>query len=358
MDLLTLKKKFAFSGKARAKFYLAMASKMENGNDRIKHLESQRNRAIQRMGPKSGRALLLEEFTQGLKSGTKMDQVFEPYISPAETMLLSAGEQSGSQVLVLRLAAKLTGVRKGIRGAVLSNSAQPIGLLAMMYALLIFIGAYEVPQLSVLSKPSTWTGGAHTLYLLSAFATSYMAWVFPVILATVIGFIIWRMPYWTGPGRIFLDNYIPPWSVNKVVEGGIWLMSFAALVRSGIGRQDAIAFQAQRSKPWLRQRLEASLALMRDGGNIGRAFHEAGFNFPSRDIIDDLEDYSESDRFDEILQNIAVEWVDSSVKRVETLMSVVKLVVTILFVGAFAWLMLNIVALSMSVGTSVTHGLG
>lgn len=352
MDISRLRMRFAFSAHVRSRFYEAMASKMENGLDRLTVLKTYRDRAVERKGLNSPEASLYGEFTSGIESGASMERVLAPYISPAETMLIEAGEKAGDQVLVLRLAARLTRLRREIRMVVLKGSAEPLVLIAFLYAMLVFIGVYLVPHLAVLSKPSTWQGMAHLLYLLSLFAASAGAWLLPIIMLALFVFTLNRLPYWCGSLRQIFDRRLPPWNIYRIIEGGTWLMSFTALVRSGIGRQEAIAFQSERAKPWLHQRLDAPLTLMREGVDIGKAFQQAGYVFPSQDVIDDIEDHAESQRFDEVLQNVAELWVASSMDRVNSMIKNLRNMVMFAFIVIFMWVMLTTVTLTLNVSSS------
>ncbi len=352
MDINRIRMRLAFSANARARFYEAMASKMENGLDRLTVLKTHRNRAVERKGLNSPEATLYGEFTSGIEAGMSMERVLAPYISPAETMLIDAGEKAGDQVLVLRLAARLTRLRQEIRMMVLKGASQPLALVVFLYAMLVFIGVYLVPRLAILSKPSTWQGMAHLLYLLSLFAASAGAWVLPVIMFALFVFALNRLPYWCGPLRQVLDHYLPPWNIYRIIEGGTWLMSFTALVRSGIGRQEAIAFQCERAQPWLHERLDSPLALMREGADIGKAFQQAGYLFPSQEVIDDIEDHADSQRFDEVLQNVAELWVASSIVKVNSMIQGLRNMVMFAFIVIFMWVMLTTVTLTMSISSA------
>jgi type II secretory pathway component PulF len=150
--------------------------------------------------------------------------------------------------------------------------------------------------------------------------------------ALLLGLSLWSLAYYTGPGRIFLDRWIPPWSIYKVIQGSTFLKNVAVQTRAGIQLFDTVNGMLSLATPWMRERLQAAMYGIEQGKNLGEALHNAGYEFPDRRSVQILRVLASRDGFDETLYNFAKRWAAGSVKRVERA-SGVLLVVAILIMG-------------------------
>ncbi len=135
-----------------------------------------------------------------------------------------------------------------------------------------------------------------------------------------------------GPVRIWLDRYTP-YSIYRIMQGSTWLIALAAMVEAGLRIEIALEQLSDSAGPWLKRRISACLAGMRSGRSMGEALARSGYEFPDREIIEDLGVYSSLSGFEEALAMLGREWLDESINQIEARMKVV-FGVSLLCVGA------------------------
>ena len=77
---------------------------------------------------------------------------------------------------------------------------------------------------------------------------------------------------------------------------------------------------------------------MRSGLNCGEALRNAGYAFPSREVIDDLCVYAEHKGFSEALKLLAAEWMEEGVETIALRMKVLNGFAIITLALVIAWL--------------------
>jgi hypothetical protein len=69
---------------------------------------------------------------------------------------------------------------------------------------------------------------------------------------------------------------------------------------------------------------------VKSGLNVGEAMRNAGYHFPSREIVEDLCVYAQYKGFGDALTTLADEWVETGVERVSVQMRVLNGVAIVL----------------------------
>lgn len=268
----------------------------------------------------------LDEWIAIYSNGERFEEAVKGWVSNDEQMLFSSAKLSDAFVKIIALMDSKAKIRKSIISGVLYPSI----LFSIALAMIYFLSTELIPSFTKISKGRIeWTGDALQLVNLSAFVQDWFVLIVAVILGAVLAFFR-SLPRWNGPLRIKVDRHAP-YSVYRTFQGSTWLISLGALVESGVRLQTALEMLAGEASPWLRIRILRALQGVNSGLNLGDAleptvYDDTRYDFPDREIIDDLATYSKHSGFSEALQMVADEWIKESVERIDIGM---KLVMTL-----------------------------
>lgn len=322
----------------RRRLWLKLAKLIDNGVQILQALESIRARRVASGSEKEPEALALDEWISAMKNGARLSRAMEDWVSLEEMMLISAGEQSGTLETALRSAARVMEARKRITGAVYAGLAYPALLIAMAIGVLFMFGFKIVPAFTSVLAGAEWHGVAQGMIWMSDFARSWLWLLVLFIIAAIIIFFT-TLERFDGPVRVQLDRYAP-YSIYRIMQGSTWLIALSAMVEAGLRIEVALEQLAENAGPWLKKRIDTCLTGMRAGRTMGDALSRAGYDFPDREIIEDLSVYSSLSGFEEALSMLGREWIDESVAQIESRMKLVFGICLIL-VGALIAFMVS-----------------
>lgn len=284
-------------------------------------------------------AICLREWERNLERGYSFSEATRGWIPTDETLLLTSSNMS-SLIVALENVGRIVVANKRIGRAVFGAIAYPLLLLVLVFGIIIMVGIYLVPPLAeVAGEGMVWTGGAASLIWLSEWAGRY--WKFIAFLFVIAMVIIWlSLPIWSGRLRAMFDKF-PPWNIYKIRVSVGWMMSMAAMVSSGVSIPDAMRVIADNANKYLRDILDKTLRHIANGDNLGNALQNTGMDFPSEELIGDLAVYSDMNDFDENLNHIANEFLEESVRKIESLSDALNTVGILLISGVIAWVVLG-----------------
>jgi len=335
MKITDLNRKFAIlqfklDAQKRIRLWRKISSLISNGVPILTAIEDMHKRAS-RKGSKHPDVIMYGEWIQLLRNGQRFSQAIVPWVSTSESMIISAGEQSGELVVSFKSSIELTHANREIRSAVSGGLAYPIILFGLAIALMWLFGTKVIPQFSrIVGADAQWTGIAAITVNLSHFTQHYLVWSL-LFVAALVWLVIYSLPRWDSPLRIKADAF-PPYSIYRLTNGAAWLISLSALIKSGVRLEQALQKLSHNSGKWMRNRIAASLAGMRAGLPLGDALDRSGYNFPDAEIIDDLQVYAKLSGFDEALSILGKEWIAEGVERIKKQMRVLNSI-AILFVA-------------------------
>ncbi|MBP9713959.1 MAG: type II secretion system F family protein [Sterolibacterium sp.] len=316
---------------ARRRLWLKLAKLIGNGVQILQAVESIRDRRIASGGKDDPETYALDAWSAAMKNGSRLSRAMDGWVTVEEMMLISAGEQSGTLESALRSAARVMEARKRISSAVYAGLAYPFVLMLMAIGVLFLFGFRIVPAFTNVMRGAEWHGLAKAMILLSDFARDWLWVAVPVVAALMVVFFT-TLSRFDGPVRIWLDRYTP-YSIYRIMQGSTWLIALAAMVEAGLRIEIALEQLSDSAGPWLKRRISACLAGMRSGRSMGEALARSGYEFPDREIIEDLGVYSSLSGFEEALAMLGREWLDESINQIEARMKVV-FGVSLLCVGA------------------------
>lgn len=360
LDIDHLLTKAAFNLRVRRRLYRKLAAMLTNGTSLLASLEEMERRATRQR--QTGLARVMRSLTASVRSGRLLGQCFAPWVSRAERLLLDAGAQSGREPETLLAAARFLEAQQRMRSMVRRALTQPIVLLFAVLVLLFIVGDYVTPKIEQVLPPNLWTGSARGLYVLSQIVDSPWVLVPLMLIVALAALVQWSLPNWAEGLRTYADR-LPPWSFYRVIQGSSWLNAFAALTEAGVSQTDALrqmlglhAGQDPReldvrhcpASPWLRVRVHATLMNMLTGADLGKALLDTGFEFPDREIIDDIATYSSLPNFEQVLNQLGTDAMQDGLERLSAQAGLLNNLALILMAALMAWITIGTIAIQQN----------
>jgi type II secretory pathway component PulF len=301
---------------------------------RIEMIESHNGRK-----PNEPFAIAMRDIQQNLERGMTFAQATYGWVPNEETLLLTSGNVS-SLLISLENIGRIVGGINRIKRALLSAVAYPLFLFVLTVAIVIMVGLYLVPPLAEAAGSSVvWRGTAASLVYVSEFAGKYWHVLAGGFLALIL--TVWiSLPIWTGRLRTLFDK-LPPWNTYKLQLSVSWLMSLSAMVAAGVSVPDAMRLLADYSNRYLSDILEETLHYISNGENLGNALAMTGKDFPNEEIIGDLMIYADMNDFAKNLSQIANDYMEESVRKMESISSVLNSVGIIIVSIVIGWVVMG-----------------
>ena len=301
---------------------------------RIEMIESHDGRK-----PNEPFAIAMRDIQQNLERGMTFAQATADWVPSDETLLLTSGNVSSLLISLENIGRVVGGINR-IKRAMWSAIAYPLFLFALTIAIIIMVGLYLVPPLAEAAGSAVvWRGSAASLVWVSEIAGKYWHVITGGFFMLII--LIWlSLPVWTGRLRTLFDKF-PPWNTYKLQLSVGWLMSLSSLVASGVSVPDAIRLLADYSNRYLSNILEETLHYIANGENLGSALALTGKNFPSEEIIGDLVIYADMNDFAQNLNQIANNYMEESVRKMESISSVLNSIGIILVSIIIGWVVMG-----------------
>lgn len=322
---------------ARLRLYRKMAKMLANGLPLLKILEELRERAsFEGRKPNEPMAIVLDDCRRMVQNGRMLSEGLEWWIPRTEQMIIMAGEQSGRLENTLMAVIEVVQAGKKIKNVVLAGVTYPIAIFALIIAYIYVFGTRVIPQFARMVDPTSWHGAAKSLYVMSVLVQDWMPYLILAVLGA-IAIVLASMPRWRGNTRVFIDRFAP-FSIYRLIVGSSFLMAFSALQFAGITVEKSLVRLSDLAQPWLRERLDGALLGVKSGLNCGEALRNAGYGFPSKEVVDDLCVYAEYKGFAEALKILADEWMEDGVETVSTHMKILNGVAIVLLAIVIGWL--------------------
>ena len=297
-------------------------------------------------------AIVMREWQKNLERGMSFSDATRGWVPPEETLLVTSGNLSDLVVALENVSRVVDGTQR-IKRAMFSAIAYPLFLLLLTFGIIMLVGIYLVPPLAEIAGDNmVWRGMAASLIWLSEFSIKYW-FVFLIVFFAIIGIVWISLPNWTGRLRTFFDK-LPPWNVYKIQMSVGWLMSLSSMVAAGITMPDAMRMLADTSNKYLRDILEDTLHYIANGDNLGRALNNTGRNFPNEEIIGDLAIYADMNAFDENLSRVANDYLEESVRRMESISNVMNSIGILLVSAIIAWVVLGTFQMQDQITSALT----
>ncbi|MBO1326271.1 hypothetical protein K2X14_14225 [Acetobacter sp. TBRC 12305] len=338
-----------FSQRTRLKVYAKLAVKIEQGEPIERTLLREAARRAKRRQPATAR--VLRQIEERIRAeALALPFAIRPFVPADEFLMLRAGDQASDLPGALRRICDTKERTQRIMAAVRKISGAPLGYIAINIGFIAYLAAKVFPSLQTLSEQNhTQSVSLRTMILISHYATVPVAILGLVLLVLMIALVIYSLPRLTGRARLYLE-YLPPWSTYRDVQAYLWITGFISYLMIGTPDTEALKIQMYEASPWLRERLSKFESLMiRESLPLPAAMEEAGFRFPSADIIDDIDESWGGEADYERILSLSKSWiVDIEERAVEqaTAIKILATTITILISG-------YILVLGTSIGTEM-----
>lgn len=306
----------------RRRLWLKLSKLIANGVPILTGLESMWKRRLAAHGKSDAQAMALGTWISGMNNGKRLSQVIDGWVGDVERMLIAAGENTGTIDKTLLSATRVMEARSEIKMSVIKGLIYPIVLLCLAFGVLYIFGFKVVPEFTKIVSGDRFTGAARFLVVLSDFTRNWIFVLAGTAIAAVVAFSL-SLNRWDGRLRIRLDRY-PPYSVFRMVVGSTWLIGLSSMLEAGVRVESAMQQLSDLSGKWLKARIQSAMLGMRSGLTMGDALHRSGYEFPDREIIDDLGVYSALAGFDEAIATIGREWLTESVTAIKARMAAIS----------------------------------
>lgn len=340
LELLYAKMMFRTNTEKRMAICRKLASLLRNdftlidALERLEMIESKNGTK-----PNEPFAIVMRQWQKNLERGMSFSEATKGWVPPEETLLVTSGNLSNLVVALENVGRVVDGTQR-IKRAMTTAVAYPIFLLALTFGIIIMVGLYLVPPLAeIAGNDMIWRGSARSLIWLSDISINYWH-IILMLFASGVAIIWLSMPNWSGRARILFDK-LPPWSVYKIQVSVGWLMSLAAMVSAGVTIPDAIRMLADNANRYLRKTLDITLRYIANGDNLGTALTRAKRNFPDDEIIGDLTIYADMNDFDENLTQVANDYLNESVRKMEKISNILNSAGILLVSAIIAWVVLG-----------------
>lgn len=338
LELAYAKLAFKMSSDDRRRVWRKLGKLLKNNVPIKLALETIRRPLLDRGKQKDPIAIAMTEWINEIAAGTKLSTAISSWVSPEEMMILAAGEQSGEIEKALESINRIIESKKKVSKAVVGGTVYPIFLCSMAIYVLTILGNDIVPAFERSAPNIRWTGVSAFMVDIANFVQNWLVYVIVALVSGVTIFFV-SLPRFDGKIRVKLDRY-PPYSIYRIIQGSSWLISFAALIEAGVRMEKAMEQMASQSSPWLRNRINATLRQIRSGYSTGESLARTGYEFPDREIIDDLAVYSSLSGFNQALQIIGNEWIEEAVTSITARMNII-FIISIMFVASVVLLMVS-----------------
>lgn len=309
-------KRLSFGNASKIRFYNNIAMLLENRVQIVDAIAQILAIMEKRKRGNSTEAKVARCCYNAMLEGQSFSEGIQEWVTTSEMAIISAGELSGElDKALLDVINLISGIGK-IRSALTGAMIYPVVLIAMLSILLHIISDSLVPKLAAVSSPDTWEGAAYALYKISDWTSSYGLPALATLIISVI-YIVITMPVFTGRIRLYLDK-IPPWKLYKDINGCVFLLNLAMLLKSGVKLHESLELlQAKAESRWLSSRLHEITRGISDGLSLGEAMDESPYGFPDEESICYMQLLCEIPGFETALGGFAAHWLEKTVVKVK-----------------------------------------
>lgn len=285
--------KWHFRWSIREMVYNQLRGQLENGIATQVALNGIASRQARRKRDKV--VQILRYINADMRGGLQFSEAMAKWVPVEEVALIRSGEISRALPSSLKKLVEVQQAAQRIQTNLRASMVAPSLMFLMVFGFMIFMVEAVLPVFDQTLPRSEATGTTAALYWMGDF---FVGLGFPLTLTTTISLIVytlWLLPRWTGIKRVLVDQFVP-FNLYREVVGWRWLVSYIALVGvGGMSEPEALRSQLVGATPYLAERLGAFELDMRAGSTLHAAMAKPrfgtsfGFEFPSLDIMDEIE---------------------------------------------------------------------
>ena len=305
--------RLAFSWKVREALYRHMSAQVENSVTVEAALDGFQGRLLRRK--KVSSAKIVGDVARRMRDGSTFAAAMTKWVPQDEVSVISSGEIGGNLPKALNLVIDAKQRIARVNTALKTSLVSPLVYVFAVYGMIWAIGHYVTPSLQQVLPKEKAQGLVAGLYAAGDFANSWWAVVPPLAIILIFAAIVYSLPNWTGRKRVVAERMFP-YSFYRDMQGYTWLMSFSALLRSGMADVEILQRQRGNASPWLKERVHALWWRMDNGASLSAAMLAKGkggmpaFGFPNPDIVDDISSMAGFGDFPVRISAVATHWAE------------------------------------------------
>lgn len=317
--------KQSFNVKKRKQTWEKFYTYLENGLSMKNILEITESRAKR---DKSPLAAVFSNILKKYNAGKSFAEAVADYVSPEEYILFVSGENKAETFQdTFKLAIELLEVKEKLQQKIIGELSYPVILMLVNIFILYGAGKYIIPEFALTSDPAKWEGAGAFLYTVSLFINSPWFILVLFLIFLLLSLVIISLPRWTGRFRLYAENF-PPYNSYKEIVGSIWIYTLATLIKSGLTVTESLHELAKSSNisNYLFERIKKIIKMHKKGGLLSEALRHTKMDFPSKDIIENLEVYEKYPNFHEQLYKLGKQWLSDTEKKLVLQLKVVRFI--------------------------------
>ena len=128
----------------------------------------------------------------------------------------------------------------------------------------------------------------------------------------------------------------------------------SALVKGGTPVSTALRALRRDASRYLKERIDKTLVFVNNGDNLAQALAKTPLDFPDKEIIGDLKIYSELDKFEEALDNLANDSLEESDFMIEEKAGILNMGALLSIGAVIAWAVMG----TFEMQDQITSGMG
>lgn len=345
--------RFRKNTKARKKLYGKLARMLENSVPIKDALTDLKKRRLSQFSENDAQAQAFSDWTQRMGSGENFAKALTGWVPSDEQSIISGGEASGRVSETLTNLIQVLDAKAKIQSTLFKALTYPTLILTALVLILAGFGAYMLPTYQEIAPNIQWYGAAAWVTSVTGFFSDYLLIIF-IMLAMLAGLFFLSLNRWVDGWRPKIDKF-GPWAIFSMLQGVSWLIAFSSLIQAGVPIKEALRDTALYASPWLKARINAITQRIGDF-NLGEAMSRTGYDFPDKEVINDLATYSQYSGFDQALSSLADEWLKESIESIESTsrsLNVIGLIVGALILGFLA---LGLRSISVQVESYLSQG--
>ena len=346
---------FRSNSSTRRALWLRLAKMLSANVPILKAVQELHGRRQKSKGANDPVTLALADIAKQISAGETFGDSLTMWVPPGERMLVAAGERAGQLPQNLVKLARIIRVQQQILGTVYKGLAYPVFLTFCFFVMAFFFSYTLIPTFAKAAPAGkTFTGIGRMVIVTADMLRVILPYFTGVCVALVVAFIA-SLPRWDGQMRIWADRHAP-YAIYRMIQGSMWLTSLAAMLESGERLPEALRQMARNASPWLLRRINAALAGINAGHDIGEALKRAGHDFPDAEIVEDLAIYGVLGGFNEALSRLSEEWIMDGEEQVKTVMNVVFGVALFVVGGSVMFFVGGMIDMQLQLATALQVG--
>ena len=292
--------------------------------------------------PDDTMAIAVTHWRRSIQNGDSFSVALRGWAPSTELLMLSVGDVANLELALENTIKVVEGVNR-MKEPVINAISYPMFLICMVIFLIWGVGRFMVPPMVDAVPDLVWTGLAKSLVDLSYFVADHPYALFAT-LPVIFSIIIFTFPRWRGGLRVKFDK-APPWSIYRIFIGVGWLLSLAALVKAGTPVSKAMRSLRADASRYLLYRIDRALLFVNNGDNLGDALYRTGLGFPDEEVVGDLRIYAELDNFPNALEQLAQDWLESSVRDIDQKAAILNTIAILMIAAVVAWVVMGTFAM-------------